>query len=186
MASTSTTERGLVKRSNSVRGRRDRGASTVEFALLLPILALLIFGIIDFGTTYNDYQQLRSGTRDGARDAVVTNYGTRTSCNLQAGTPAPSGAAINIICKVKEKVGNDNIRVGVWAPGGWVIGATLRVCSQQFASSTTGITGPFLNGKVMTVKVELRIEESLPTSPATTFGAGNELPLSSWPTSCTG
>ncbi len=154
----------------------------VEFAFVLPILILLICGIIDFGTTYSDYQGLRSGVRDGTRDSVVTNYGTNTSCNA---TPAPAAGNVahNIICHVKDRAGlGTGIRVGVWAPGGWVIGASLRVCAQTFATSTTGVTAPFLNGKVITSKVEMRIEQAL--SSGVTFAAAQENALSSWPSTC--
>jgi Flp pilus assembly protein TadG len=173
------------------RLRDDRGAAIVEFAFVLPILMVLICGIIDFGTTYNDYQSLRSGVRDGTRDSVVTNYGVTSSCN--SGTASPSPAATNvvskIICHVKDRAGlGYGVRVGVWAPGGWTIGASLRVCAQAFASSTTGITGPFLDGKVMTAKVEMRIEQALSTtgSPAPTFAAAQETALSGgvWPSTC--
>jgi hypothetical protein len=101
----------------------------------------------------------------------------------------PGGKAQNVICKIKDKVGlGTGVRVGIWAPGGWTIGATLRVCAQTRATSTTGITAPFLNGKVMNAKVEFRIEQNLPdTTPATTFTAGQEVALSgTWPATCTG
>ena len=35
------------------RLRQDRGASMVEFALILPLLVLLIFGLVEFGRGYN-------------------------------------------------------------------------------------------------------------------------------------
>jgi Flp pilus assembly protein TadG len=46
---------------------RDRGAAAVEFALLLPMLLLLIFGIIDFGRALNAQITLTQAAREGAR-----------------------------------------------------------------------------------------------------------------------
>jgi Flp pilus assembly protein TadG len=53
------------------RGRRDEGASAVEFALVLPILLLLVFGIISYGTLFAQQLALNNGVRQGARIAVV-------------------------------------------------------------------------------------------------------------------
>ena len=47
----------------------EQGATLVEFAILLPVIVLVVFGIIDFGSLYNDYQSLRQGARDGIRTA---------------------------------------------------------------------------------------------------------------------
>lgn len=46
---------------------RDTGAAAVEFALVLPILALVICGIIDFGRAYNAQLTLTHAAREGAR-----------------------------------------------------------------------------------------------------------------------
>jgi Flp pilus assembly pilin Flp len=170
-----------VEEASGRRARGEEGAAVIEFALVTPLLALLIFGIIDFGTIYNDLHGLRSATRDAARNAAVTNWGTDSSC-LVAGS-AVAAPASRIICDVKQKAGlGNNLRVGVWAPGGWQVGATLRVCAQSRMSSTTGITGVFIEGRAMTVKVEFRIELPLPAG--TTFSAGQEQPITSWPNSC--
>ena len=167
--------------SHARRVRDDAGASIVEFAIVLPILALLIFGIIDFGSIFSDYHALRSGTRDGARDAVVLNWGTTASCPGSTGTAPVS----NLICRVKDKAGlGDGVRVGVWTPGGWQVGATLRVCAQYPMNSTSGVTSPFVNGKALTAKVEFRIEQELPAG--ATFAAAQEAPITSWPSNCTG
>src|SRR2546421_10205254 len=53
------------------RGRDDRGAVLVEAALLLPFLFALLFGIIDFGFTFNDWISVRQGGRDGMRQLIV-------------------------------------------------------------------------------------------------------------------
>ncbi len=62
------------------RARRDRGAVAVEFALLFPLLLLLIFGIIDFGRAINAQITLTQAARTGARLASVgaANVSTAT------------------------------------------------------------------------------------------------------------
>ncbi len=49
----------------------DRGASLVEFALILPVFALLLFGMISAGLALNDKQQMTHATREGARYAAT-------------------------------------------------------------------------------------------------------------------
>lgn len=55
------------------RDRRDDGASAVEFALVLPLLLLVVFGIISFGMYFAGALALSNGSREGARYAVVQN-----------------------------------------------------------------------------------------------------------------
>ena len=50
----------------------ERGQSLTEFALVLPILALLLFAVIQFGIVFNNYVTLTDSTRAGARKAVVS------------------------------------------------------------------------------------------------------------------
>ncbi len=45
----------------------DRGAAAVEFALLLPVLLLIVFGLIDFGRALNAQITLTQAAREGAR-----------------------------------------------------------------------------------------------------------------------
>ena len=49
----------------------DRGSVAVEFALLLPMLLLIVFGIIDFGRALNAQITLTQAAREGARLAAV-------------------------------------------------------------------------------------------------------------------
>jgi Flp pilus assembly protein TadG len=54
----------------------ERGAAAVEFALVLPILILLIFGIVEFSISYNRQQALHAAAREGARTASVPSSTT--------------------------------------------------------------------------------------------------------------
>ena len=48
-----------------------RGAAAVEFALLLPVLIMLVFGIVQFSLAYNRQQGLHAAAREGARLASL-------------------------------------------------------------------------------------------------------------------
>jgi len=48
-------------------GRGQRGASMVEFALILPVLVILILGMFTGGIAYNQKQQVTFAAREGAR-----------------------------------------------------------------------------------------------------------------------
>ena len=51
--------------------RDERGTALVEFALIAPLLFLLLFGIIDFGRALDYYNQVTQLAGQGARAAVV-------------------------------------------------------------------------------------------------------------------
>lgn len=51
--------------------RRQEGASAVEFALIAPLLFMLVFGIIYFGMAFMKMQTMRSAVREGGRAAAV-------------------------------------------------------------------------------------------------------------------
>jgi len=52
----------------------EKGASVVEFAIILPLLIILVFGIFQFGIAYNSYIALTHAAREGARLAAVGLY----------------------------------------------------------------------------------------------------------------
>jgi Flp pilus assembly protein TadG len=53
------------------RLHRQDGAAAVEFALIVGVLAMLIFGMLQFGLTFFELQNLRASAREGARIGAV-------------------------------------------------------------------------------------------------------------------
>jgi Flp pilus assembly protein TadG len=52
----------------------DQAAQLVEFALVLPMLLLLILGIAEFGFIFQQYEVVTNAAREGARMAVLPGY----------------------------------------------------------------------------------------------------------------
>ena len=64
------------------RASEERGVAVVEFALIMPVLILLVAGVIQFGIMYSQYQVLQGAAREGARCASVqaTDF---ANCDVQ-------------------------------------------------------------------------------------------------------
>jgi Flp pilus assembly protein TadG len=61
-------------------GRRSRGQSLVEFALVLPIFLLMLFGVIDLGRVIWTIDNISNAAREGARYASVHGSSDVTTC----------------------------------------------------------------------------------------------------------
>lgn len=78
----------------SLAGRaRQPGVVAVEFALVLPVLLLLVFGVINFGIAMYDIAVAHNAARVAARwQAISTNYKTLVSNTLTDGRKYDTGA----------------------------------------------------------------------------------------------
>jgi Flp pilus assembly protein TadG len=54
-----------------VKWRSQKGTAAVEFAIILPILILLVFGIIEFGFLFYDKAVITNASREGCRTGIV-------------------------------------------------------------------------------------------------------------------
>jgi Flp pilus assembly protein TadG len=81
-------------RRSAGRTTHDRGAAAVEFALVLPLLFLILFAIIDFGRALNTQITLTQAAREGARLAALgqPNVVSRT----QAAATGLSPLTVNV------------------------------------------------------------------------------------------
>lgn len=62
-----------MRRWRSAARGRESGAATVEFALLLPVLLLILFGVIEFGRGFNMQLSMSHGAREGARALALNS-----------------------------------------------------------------------------------------------------------------
>jgi|LGVF01.2.fsa_nt_gb Flp pilus assembly protein TadG len=72
--------------------KSEKGQSLVEFALLIPLLILILMAIIEFGFMFNAYITISNASREGARlgslggsDAAVTERVADTTDHLNQG-----------------------------------------------------------------------------------------------------
>jgi len=140
--------------------REERGAALVEFAIVGPVLFLLIFGLVDFGLIFNDYLGVRNGVQSAARLGAVANFGNVTC------TPSPDPTSTEthkLMCLAKDRIAINSAttRIAVVLDaGGYADGNELVVCAMTPVNSRTKLLSPFLNGKVITTRVAMRIEQT--------------------------
>lgn len=78
--------------------KENKGQGLVEFALVLPILLLLLFGIVEFGRIFNVYLISKEASREGARLAIVGKSNTEITSAAKgiSGLWDPSAATVVI------------------------------------------------------------------------------------------
>ena len=79
-----------------------------EFALVLPVLALILFAVIQFGILFNNYVTLTDATRAGARKAAVSRQATD-----------PVGTAVAAVRSSAKDLSQSDLNVSVnstWQP----------------------------------------------------------------------
>jgi Flp pilus assembly protein TadG len=92
----------------------EKGQTATEFALVLPVFCLLLFGIIQFGILFNNYVTLTDAVRAGARKAAVSRL-----------EPSPCGAAEAAVRSAGG--GLDQGRLAVTCASSWTPGGDVTV-----------------------------------------------------------
>ncbi|HQF02856.1 MAG TPA: TadE/TadG family type IV pilus assembly protein [Phycicoccus sp.] len=100
-----------------IRRTRERGAAAVEFALILPILLVLIGGIVDFGRAFFAQVVITNAAREGARAAVVGADASARAAAAASGLPsAPAVTAGSC-----PSTGSAQVTVTVVTPFDWIL-----------------------------------------------------------------
>lgn len=135
------------RRVASQRDRSERGASLVEFALVAPLLIVLIFGIIEFGWVFAQVNDVRHGAREGARLAAVEDTWDVSAIGQE-------------VCDRMDDSGTrpTTVTVGTLVGAG-DRGSTASVSVTQTYSTLTRLFDPLLAGKLLTSDIEFRVEQ---------------------------
>ena len=112
----------------------ERGAAAVEFAIVAPVLVMLLLGIMEFGRAYNAQVTLSSAAREGVRVMAIGN-------NTTAARTAVKNAATGL----QPALADGNITI---TPTSCTAGAQTTVKITYTLTTMTGIAGPFpMEGK---------------------------------------
>ncbi len=72
----------------------ERGAAVIEFAILLPLLILILFGTVEFGRGYNAKSTLTHASREGVR--VLALDSGDAAATARAAAPSLDGSQIGV------------------------------------------------------------------------------------------
>lgn len=112
----------------------ERGSVAVEFALLAPILIMLLFGIVEFGRAYNVQVSLTNAAREGVRAMAINDSQS-----------VARSAARNSATQLSPALADADITFSAANCG---IGTQMTVTIRYSLNTMTGIAGPFaMTGK---------------------------------------
>lgn len=122
-----------------------KGQALVEFAIILPILLLLVMGIIEFGLIFNAYLTIQNASREGAR------YGI---------TGASDADIVSLVRSDCSALQSTYLTVNVTpAEGSRITGDTLVVSvSYSYHMVTPIISSLFSNVVVLNAQTSMRME----------------------------
>jgi Flp pilus assembly protein TadG len=88
----------MFKMSSRTNRLSERGAVAAEFALILPILLMLIFGMVQLGLTYQRQEAVHAAAREGARVASLPTTTTAEACARSTAALAGTGFTATPTC----------------------------------------------------------------------------------------
>jgi Flp pilus assembly protein TadG len=124
----------------------EQGQTMAEFAIVLPLLIMLLFGIIEFGITFNNYVALTDAARAAARKGAVSR-------NDAAG---PQAACQNAGYAAATDLKQPPLSITCNSSGGWAPGSDVQVtATYPYTIQFLGI--PVITGTLTSVMKE-RVE----------------------------
>jgi Flp pilus assembly protein TadG len=142
-----------MTRWNVRRSDRRRGQGLVEFALVIPIFLLVLFGLIDVGRYVFLSSTLSQAAREGARLASV-------EVSYRGSSDPACGAAGGPVCPANDTVLRADIKTAanrMMAPFGSVSTAEMSCVQKGTATPTGNWTGSACNfnapGSIVSVRV---------------------------------
>jgi Flp pilus assembly protein TadG len=154
--------------------RSGKGTTIVEFAMVFPLLMLLMFGVMDFGFYFFVQHSLQFATREGVRLALVG----RTIAN-----PDGSGNQLSRVASIVQTIRNKaavavrpaDVSVSVFPvdatfvdPSGWqttqdagLPGSYMRVRARYTYQFITPLVGAFVPGRSKVIQVQATYRNEL-------------------------
>ena len=139
------------------RGKGDDGAVLVEFALVAPVLFLIIFGIIELGWGFGQYLDVRHGAREAARLAAV-NY---SDDGLSTGTAQTTQIRNQVCDRMGGDASNASVQIGLDDDLENEIGDRGYIVVESDLDTLTGFLDPVLDGVEINDRISFRLERDV-------------------------
>ena len=142
------------------QGRRERGQALVEFALVLPLLMLIIFIFVEFGLGFARYNEVVNGAREGARLGSVGASPDEIKARVVEKVPSASLALSDVSVFYPDNDGN-----GTADPGDSVVvkvSFTYDTVTPLASFASTFTLGAFPTSITMTACADMRLEKAVP------------------------
>lgn len=134
----------------------ERGIAAVEFAIVLPLLLILVFGIIEFGFAFYIKQVVTNASREAARAGIVQAAARPTKTSI-------------------EGVARDYIGTAGWDKSK----ASVDIAINQASAWTSGACGDYAaNPSLQPLKIEVAYPYSFIVLPGFITGISKDINLS--------
>jgi Flp pilus assembly protein TadG len=148
----------MIGKVRPARERDDNGAAAVEFAILVPLLLIVVFGIIAFGLVLFSQISATHAARETVRQIAVNNPNVDTCAEVETLIENKAGFAPTDV-----EVTTDGAR----GPGDQVTLTFVVPTSDGAVGALRGVTSFFPGGTVIlpsefTVSADARVEEAGP------------------------
>lgn len=142
----------ICRPSNANPRRFRRGAAVVEFAVVVPVFLILVFGIIEFGRMVMVQQIITNAAREGARKGIVPgssadevnttvlSYLTSTSINGANTSVSPDPASVTYGQGITVTVAVPFSSVS-WLPAPFFLGKSVLTASCTMRSEQDNSSG---------------------------------------------
>jgi len=135
--------------------RRERGAALVEFAVVLPLLLIIVLGLVEFGFLFGQLNDVRHGAREASR--------------LAASNAGAVGAMGPTVCNSMDLTNGPDVTFTDSAGGNIGDAAWVQVTAPFTSPTGVGFFDAMLPNTIST-RVDIRLEQ-----PSTAWGTGNYL-----------
>jgi Flp pilus assembly protein TadG len=133
----------------------------VEFALILPVLLLLLMGLFDFGRAIYAFNTISNAAREGARIAIIDQkVVTGPDFYLAEQEAANQATALGLVPSDNAQVRLQVLQPdGTACPGNWV-GCVAQLRVQYQFNAITPIIGAFIGPIQLSTTTEIPIERT--------------------------
>jgi Flp pilus assembly protein TadG len=146
---TGTTGAPVAKRA----GRREKGSSLIEFALVMTFLLVpTVVGLAEFATYLNNYLALTDAVATGARTVAINRGITLNPCSLVGAAVTTSYQAAAIESGTPSLVFTITLNNGAVSQGPWTGSTGPGGCGN--ASPYAGVPGDLIQGTAVTVNAK--------------------------------